>query len=117
MSTIITAEEARNFISEVAPSLGYDFTYQPAFPRGRQDVCAVIHAAENGNDFGYSLIYLVWKNAAGEIRYEELDNTRSSKDYINFKAIKANGNKVTVSYGSGGSFSGESWERTKTNKI
>jgi len=113
MSTIITAEEARNFISEVAPSLGCDFTYQPAFPQGRQDVCAVIHAAENGNDYGYSLIYLVWKEATGKIQYKELSNTRSTKDYINFKSIEANGNEISVAYGGGGSFSGQAWDETK----
>ncbi|NTW30218.1 MAG: hypothetical protein HGA33_02995 [Candidatus Moranbacteria bacterium] len=113
----ITPEEARGYIDEIGPSLGCDFTYSPAFPKERQDVCLVVHAAENGVSYGYDTLYLVWKDEDGHLRNRELANTRCSKDYISSSSIEIEGDTVTVKFGSGGAYSGSPWETSCTSKL
>lgn len=113
----INPEEARGYINEIGPSLGYDFTYNPSFPKGRQDVCLVVHAAENGVSYGYDTLYLVWKDEAGHLQHRELANTKCSKDYISSSSIVVEGDTVTVKFGSAGAFSGSPWEKSCTSKL
>ncbi|NTW13454.1 MAG: hypothetical protein HGA31_00290 [Candidatus Moranbacteria bacterium] len=113
----ITREEARGYINGIAPKLGCDFTYSPTFPKGRQDVCLVSHAAENGTSYGYDTLYLVWKDEDGHLRNRELANTRNSKDYISSQSIEVEGDAVTVKFGSGGAYSGSPWERSCSSKL
>jgi hypothetical protein len=118
MTHVLTSDEAREFVTRLGPSLGCgDYTYGPVFPEGRSDVCVVRHMAENGNDYGFDTLSLVWKDEAGTIRYRAFANTRDTKDYLNISEVSAEGDVVTVKYGSGGSFSGKAWETTQTLKL
>lgn len=112
--TELTAEEAKTLIDRVGPSLGCgDFTYEPVFPEGRIDVCAVRRMAENGSDYGFDTIYLVWKEPDGLLKHEEIKNSRSTKDYIHIESVVINKDgSVSVSFGSGGSFSGVPWSES-----
>ena len=110
-----TSKEAESLITRVGPSLGCgDHTYGARFPKGRQDVCAVRRMAENGSSYGYDTLYLVWKSASGRLQHCEIVNSRSTKDYVDIDAITAEGDIITVSYSSGGSYSGNAWKGTKT---
>lgn len=113
----ITPEEAHGYIKGIGPSLGYDFTYSPQFPKGRQDVCLVTHAAENGTSYGYDTLYLVWKDEDGRLRNRELANTKCSKDYISSSSIEVDGDTVTVKFGSAGAYSGSPWQKSCTSKL
>ncbi|HWQ59562.1 MAG TPA: hypothetical protein VN420_00225 [Candidatus Fimivivens sp.] len=113
----ITPEEARGYIGRIGPSLGYDFTYSPAFPKGRQDVCLVVHAAEDGSSYGFDTLYLVWKDEDGRLRNRELGNTRNSKDYISSSSIEVEEDMVKVKFGSAGAYSGSPWEKSCTSKL
>jgi hypothetical protein len=81
----ISPDSAKRLVDMVGPSLGYDFTYAPAFPKDKKDVCVVIRAVENGRDYGFSIAYLVWMDEAGNLQHTELMNTRRTKDYINLE--------------------------------
>jgi len=109
----LTAQEAKSLVSRIAPELGYDCTYDPVFPEGRNDVCAVRHMAENGSTYGFDTIYLVWKEPDGTIQYEEIKNSRATKDYIHIYSVEVNKDgSVSVKFGSGGSYSGVPWSES-----
>lgn len=108
---VLTPQEAVALINSVGPSLGCgDHTYDPVFPDGRKDVCAVRRMAENGNDYGFDTIYVVWKKKDGTINFEKLTDSRWTKDYINIEGVLTDGDTVVVQCFSGGSFSGKSWK-------
>jgi len=109
----LTAQEAKGLIERVGPRLGCDYTSRPVFPEGRKDVCAVKHTAENGRDYGYDVVYLVWKTPDGQVKHTQLKDSRSTKDYIHVKAVKVNDDgSVSVDFGSGGSYSGVPWDES-----
>ena len=112
--TELTAKEAMALIDRVGPSLGCgDFTYGPVFPEGRTDVCAVRRMAENGRDYGFDTIYLVWKEPDGSLKHKEIKNSRSTKDYINIDSVVVGEDGgVSVKFGSGGSYSGVPWSES-----
>ena len=113
----LTVKKVKDLIDRVGPSLGYDFTYDPVFPEGRRDVCAVRRLAENGSTYGYDTIYLVWRGKDGKIQYRELINSRSSKDYIHIDGVREENGKIVVEVGSGGSYSGSAWHKSIKVKI
>lgn len=109
----LTPQEAKSLIERVGPKLGYDFTSQPVFPEGRKDVCVVKHTAENGSDYGYDVVYLVWKTPDGQVKHAEVANSRATKDYVHLRSVKVNDDgSVSVDFGSGGSYSGVPWDET-----
>ncbi len=109
----ITREEAKEIVTRLGPSLGCgDFTYDPVFPKDRRDVCAVRRMAENGSTYGFDTIYLLWKGQDGTVCHLEVTNSRTTKDYIHVDKVTVEGDKVTVKYGSGGSYSGTPWKRS-----
>lgn len=110
----LIATEAKKLISSVGPSLGCgDFTDEPIFPDGRNDVAAVRRMAEDGHSYGYDTIYLVWKDEEGKIHHREIKNSRATKDYIHIRSVTADGDEISVNFGSGGSYSGSPWKDTK----
>ena len=106
----VTPEAAYRLIKSIGPRLGYDYTRQPVFPEGRDDVCAVSHMTENGSTYGYDTVYLVFRDKSGELRHIEIFDTRDTKDYCHIRSVTADGNHITVDFGSGGSFSGDPWD-------
>ena len=50
-------------------------------------------------------------------RHREIANSRHTKDYINIDSVTADGDRITVEYGSGGSYSGTPWTRYTTESI
>ena len=101
----LTEVEAKAHISRIAPRLGSDYTREPIFPSGRDDVAMVEHKAENGNDYGYDTIYLVWKVDDGRICHHEVVNSSATKDYITVYSITADGDEVTICHSQGGCYS------------
>ncbi|MGH7175470.1 MAG: hypothetical protein ACREGR_03885 [Minisyncoccia bacterium] len=115
----LTTKEAEDLITRVGPSLGCgDHTYGPQFPEERDDVCAVRRMAENGTNYGYDTIYLVWKDKDGRLQYRELANSSSTKDYLYIEGIKAEGERITVKLSNGGAwYSGNPWESEHSSGI
>jgi len=115
----LNAQEVKQLIDRVGAQidLRYDYTYAPEFPDGRKDVCAVNRMAENGSSYGFNVIYLVWLDKDGRMRYKEIANTRATKDYMHIESIAVQGDMVTVSFGSGGSFSGNPWKDSRSESI
>ncbi len=110
---ILAEEEVESLIKRIAPKLGYDYYGGATFPKGRRDVCAAKYTTENGSTYGYDTIYLVWKEPSGTIKYEEIKNSRATKDYIHIDSVevKKDGG-VSVKFGSGGSYSGVPWSES-----
>ena len=100
--------EAKSFVDATAPRLGCgDFTYNPSFPEGRNDVCLVSRAVEDGYSYGYSIVYLVWKSK-DNMRKEELADTRETKDYLNYSDLKVENNILSFNLNNGsGAYSGK----------
>lgn len=106
-------QEVKSFVKTFAPRLGYDHTRRPVFPEGREDVCAVIHTAEDGERYGFDVAYLLWEEG-GKIHYREIANTRATKEYLSIRSITIDADgKVSVDLGSGGSFTGVPWSEKK----
>lgn len=109
----LTAEEAKALVNRLGPSLGYDLTYSPVFPKDRKDVCVVRRMAENGTTYGFDTIYLIWKNLYGSLEYDKVMDSKETKDYIFPDAIEVTTDgHVLIKLRSGGSYSGKPWEKT-----
>ncbi len=115
---ILTIQEVKGLINKIGPSLGCgDFTYEPVFPEGREDVAAIRRMAEDGREYGYDTIYLVWKKG-GEVFYREIANSRATKDYIHIRSVSLRDDgAVRVDFGSGGSYSGKPWDDSATLNV
>jgi hypothetical protein len=72
---------------------------------------------EDGSTYGFNVVYLVWKDSSKKLNYEELINTRRSKDYVSVDKIVAEKDEITVEVSSGGSFSGKPWSKSFSRKI
>jgi hypothetical protein len=75
-------------------------------------VCAVRRVVEDGESYGYDIIYLVWRDKKGNLRYRELINSRSSRDYIHIRDVREENGNIVIEVESGGSFSGSPWRRS-----
>ena len=107
----LSKEEAKSHVDAIGPSLGYDFTYDPEYPKTRKDVAAVRRLAENGSTYGYDTIYLVWKTKTGEIESKELMDSSTSKDYLCIRGVREERDKIVVKVSTGGSYGGKAWEK------
>lgn len=114
---ILTPGEVESLVKRVARNLGCDYYGGSTFPKDRKDVCAAKYTSENGSTYGYDTIYLVWKNAKGEIQHTALINSKDTKDYIHIEEVVAEDNKITVKVKSGGSYSGKPWEKSLVASI
>lgn len=111
---MLTAEEAKRLVDRIGPSLGYDLTYEPMFPPGRQDIAVVDRLVENGSSYGFDIVYAVWKKPDGELAYRKLIDTQSSKDYIRIDEVLVENGRIIVKVSSGGSYSGKPWKKVLT---
>jgi len=91
-------------ITQVSTHLGYDYCYDPDFPKERKDICAIRYLSENGSTYGFDTIYLVWKDKDGEIHHRELTNSRSTKDYLSVNKIYIEKGEVVVEVSHQGTF-------------
>jgi|TARA_Y100000310_G_scaffold339470_1_gene432197 hypothetical protein len=87
--------QAQNYIQRVAPKLGYDWLSQTELLEGR-DVAAIAFDTENGSTYGYTTIYLVWKEQEGKLRHLEVTNSRSTKDNLGIREIREEDDYVLV---------------------
>lgn len=92
----VKAEEAKGLIDEIGACLGYDYTYDPVYPKKNRNVCAIRRLTENGSTYGYDTIYLVWKDKKGDLKHEEITNSRSTKDYLSVQEIKETKEDILV---------------------
>ena len=113
----LTEREVDRLISNIGHGLGYGYIRELKFPVSRHDVCVLSKASEDGSSYGFDTVYLVWKNKSEEIKYKELADSRSSKDYIHIDEIREDNGKIVVRFGSGGSYSGSRWDRESEIEI
>jgi hypothetical protein len=104
-------EDAKAYVDSIAPSLGYDFTDDPVYPETRKDICVIRRMVENGVSYGYDIIYLLWR-VGDEIKIKKLIDSASTKDYIHIRSVKETRNGIKIKVGSGGSYSGNPWEKS-----
>jgi hypothetical protein len=113
------AMKARRAVQRIAPNEGYIITDEPLFPEGRSDICIVRHSTENGVNYGFDTIYVVWLTPEGRINCLELINSRDTRDYIWVKdakieesmLVKIEESMLVIDVWSSGSFSGQPWTR------
>jgi len=104
-------EAAKQLIQSMAPKLS-DSDYVKAIKQfGKRDIAAVIYDTENGSNYGFNTVYIVWKDDRGELKYKELLNSRDTKDYIHLEDIVETNGSFSIKVRSGGSYSGTSWEK------
>lgn len=109
---MLTAQEARDYITRIGERLGYDVTAEPIFPEGRDDVAVVKHTTEDGSSYGFDTIYVVWKDESGALRHLDLIDSRNSRDYIHVEEVRVESGNLIVKVRSGGTMSGRPWEET-----
>lgn len=88
------ADQARNHIEQIGAKLGYD--HLSAFLEiPGEDIAAVTYTSENGRDYGYETIYLVWRDNAGELQSRRLHR---GQDYTSIRrcALVEGGVEVVV---------------------
>jgi hypothetical protein len=118
----IKKSEAESLVDRLGPHISRcDFTYTPAFPKTRKDICAVKRLAEDGHSYGFDTIYLIWKNEMvfrthNKLCHEKLVDSRISKDYIHIDEIIEDKENIIIKVYSGGSFSGQSWKKEYQRK-
>ena len=91
----ITPQEAKSLVDRLGPHIKYDWTYDAEFPTGRTDVCVVRRLAENGRDYGFDTLYLLWKTQES-LKYESLEDSRSTQDYIHIDQIVEDGKDIVI---------------------
>ena len=106
----ISSEEATKYINQIGARLGCDFTYSPSFVEGNDTVCLVTRAVEDGHSYGYSVVYVVWKNDSG-VQAREVQNTKSSKDNLYYKDLKIEDGKLKFNLQVSGTYSGRPSQR------
>lgn len=106
----LVPSDAVDHINSIAPSLGYDRTYEPVYADTRKDLAAVRRLVENGSSYGYDIIYLVYQTDDG-IQAKKLIDSSSTKDYMSISSVEETESGISVKVGSGGSYSGEAWEK------
>lgn len=100
--------EVMQFIDKVGPMLGYDNTNVPVFPPGRKDVCVVVRFSDDGDEVSYDTVYVVWIEG-GEMKCEEIHNTKSTDDYIAINSVRISPEgELNVNFGEV-SFDGSPW--------
>lgn len=100
----------QQLIERVATHLGCDYAGGVVFPEERKDVAAVKYSSENGSDYGFDTIFLVWESQ-GKMQYREIADSRNTKDYLHIHGVTVKGEMVTVVVSTGGGFSGRPWEK------
>lgn len=88
-------------------------SYSAVFPADRHDVCVVRRSVDNGKNYGYDTIYLVWRNEREQMRQLWLIDSSESRDYIRIDSIRIQTDKAIVAVKSGGMMSGRgAWNET-----
>ncbi len=85
----VSVEDAKVVVNRVGERVGIgDWTFDPIYPEGRTDVCAVRRMLESdSNDACYNTIYFVWREPTGAIRYVLVESGRSTNSMIDLNAI------------------------------
>jgi hypothetical protein len=87
--------DAKALVTRVGPSLGCgDFTYGPDLPEGRDDIAVIRRMAENGHDYGYDTIYVVWKTTNGSLEYRAVANSSATKAYLDVSNVRIEGDTL-----------------------
>ncbi|MFM1848739.1 MAG: hypothetical protein RL417_2213, partial [Pseudomonadota bacterium] len=90
-------DEARNLIERIGSKLGYD--HLSAFQEiPGADIAAVTFTSENGRDYGFDTVYLVWRDGAGEVQSRRL--LRAS-EYTSIRRCALVDGEVEVVIGAG----------------
>ncbi|MBT5022895.1 hypothetical protein HOK51_01225 [Candidatus Woesearchaeota archaeon] len=104
-------DEAKEHIQNIAPTLK-EYNYVKSIKRfGTRNVAAAVYETENGINYGFDTVYVVWKDSQGKIHHKELANSRDTKDYIHLNDIIEQNGKFSIKVGSGGSYSGKNWDQ------
>ena len=61
-----------------------------------KNIAAIVWGTENGSDYGFDTVYLVWKDKKGKLRYKEITDSRDNKDYLSVNGIKTKGNEILI---------------------
>lgn len=102
----LNSERVKDYIGSIGPKLGYDYTYDPIFPKKRKDICAVRHMAESGSS-GFDTIYFVWLDNEGEMNNMKIANSKASQNYLFIREIKEDEKDIIIKI--------DDWEK-KINK-
>jgi len=92
-------KRVRAHVDRIGPHIGgptCDYTDGVHFPDGVTNVCAVRRFAENGRDYGYDTIYVLWLKHNGELGCREVTNTKPTKGYVSIVTIKISGADVEL---------------------
>ncbi len=87
-------EQAENLVKRIGRKLGYDYLRGKEQLKGK-NIAALVWGTENGSDYGYDTVYLVWKKK-GEINYKTITDSRMTKDYLRVDSIKEDQEKIIV---------------------
>lgn len=86
---------AEDFISKIAPKLGYDGVTTAEKLEGR-DIALIIYATENGYAYGYDTAYLVFKGKDNNLKVLRIVDTSATKKYLVCRKIEADDDKISV---------------------
>lgn len=103
MSDHVFAEQARQLIDQVGPSIGKsigNFTDEPDLLQSRPGICAVRRQTENGYSDGFDTIYLVWRTKDGGIQHRWLARSMNH-EYMQIRGISEEGKQIVVEVSDG----------------
>jgi hypothetical protein len=88
-------EQAENLVKRIGEKLGYDYLRGCKQLAGK-NVAAVVWGAEDGSDYGYDTVYLVWEDRSGNLNHRELSNSRYTKAYLSVTSITEDSGDIIV---------------------
>lgn len=98
---IITREAAKSLAKRIDSLwLACDWVHEPVFPAGRKDVCAITKTTENGTDYGYDTVYVLWLQN-GELKNTKIERSREYRYVVgvsittdNMLVVEMTGNMI-----------------------
>jgi|GEM_PF-1717254 len=97
----LNVEEAKRMVTAMGPSINYDTTREPWFPKLRTDVAVVLRDAEDGCSYGRSVLYIAYNNGHGT-KIEKFHDTGNIHDNFHVWSVDIIKGILTVRVGYGG---------------
>jgi hypothetical protein len=87
---------ARNVVERQAPRLGYDYLSSFVVVSGKE-IAVAKFSSENGRDYGYDTLYVVWRDRAGEVQSRVVERG-PAHEYLQLGEVEATVDGVAISF-------------------
>jgi len=88
-------DQAKNLVKRIGEKLGYDYMSNAKKLEGK-DVAVIVWSTENGRDYGFDTVYLVWKDKSGNLKYGVLKDSKRNKEFLSIYHLKETKKSIII---------------------